>query len=367
MTKPYGRTPDEHVNWFTSAMFMAFHLVPLAAIFTGVSARALVLCGVLYVTRLFFITAGYHRYFSHRSYRTSRPVQFLLALGGLTAVQKGPLWWAAHHRAHHRNSDTEQDPHTPMKGFRQSHIGWIMADRYNATDLAAVRDLARFPELRFLNRNDWIGPWAAGIACYLIAGWSGVVIGFFLSTVLLWHATFTVNSLAHVFGRRRYATDDTSRNSLAIALITGGEGWHNNHHHYQASARQGFFWWEIDMTYYALRALALVRVVRDLRRPPATVLAAPRIRAGYPDIGMIRAYWLKAAAVLAASRANLGGAITDTVAAAGTSLSTQRARLEHKLHAEHEVLEATVASSLEAFENYSRLMRRRQSAVGDTG
>ncbi len=270
----YARTAEERINWRSSVPFFVVHLVPMAAFLTGVTPRALGLCVVLYVTRLFCITAGYHRYFSHRSFRVSRIVQFALALAGTTAVQKGPLWWASQHRAHHRYVDTERDPHTPRKGFWWSHVGWILSDRYSATDVALVADLARYPELRFLNRYDWIGPWALALSCLAFAGWSGLVVGFFLSTVVLWHATFTVNSFAHVIGRRRYETGDTSRNSLPIALITFGEGWHNNHHHYPPSARQGFFWWEIDPTWQLLRVLRFVGVVKDLRTPP------PAVRAG---------------------------------------------------------------------------------------
>jgi stearoyl-CoA desaturase (delta-9 desaturase) len=258
---------DERVNWRTSLPILGFHLLPLLAIFTGVTTAAVVLCVASYIVRMFFITAGYHRYFAHCSYRTSRPVQLLLAFGGTMAVQKGPLWWASHHRAHHRNADTEADVHTPLKGFWHSHVGWILADRHGATDLEGVRDLARFPELRFLERNDWIGPWSLGIASFLIAGWSGLVVGFFLSTVLLWHGTFLVNSLAHVMGRRRYDTGDDSRNSALIAALTLGEGWHNNHHHFPISARQGFYWWEIDLCFYALKGLAALGIVRDLRVP----------------------------------------------------------------------------------------------------
>jgi len=274
MRAHYVRSDEERINWRSSVPFIVVHLVPFAAVVTGVSTRAIVLCVVLYVTRLLCITAGYHRYFSHRSFRVSRPMQFLMAFAGTTAAQKGPLWWASHHRAHHRYVDTERDPHTPRKGFWWSHVGWILSDRYSATDASLVADLARYPELRFLNRFDWIGPWALALLCLAFAGWSGLVVGFFLSTVVLWHVTFTVNSFAHVFGRRRYATTDTSRNSVPIALITFGEGWHNNHHHYPPSARQGFFWWEIDPTWQVLRALRFLGVVKDLRTP------SPAVRAG---------------------------------------------------------------------------------------
>jgi stearoyl-CoA desaturase (delta-9 desaturase) len=280
MDHAIARAPNERVNLRSSIPFFLLQLLPLLAFVTGVTTTALVLLAVTFFGRMFFITAGYHRYFSHRSYKLGRGTQFVMALGGGTACQRGALWWSGHHRAHHRHADTDRDPHSPKEGFWWSHIGWILCDHADTTDERSIRDLARYPELRFLDRYDWIPPWTLGVVCYLIAGWSGLFVGFFLSTVLLWHATFSVNSFAHVFGRRRYDTDDTSRNSLAVALLTGGEGWHNNHHHYPASARQGFYWWELDTTYYVLRLLSIVGVVRDLRTPP------PRVRADHGRRGV---------------------------------------------------------------------------------
>jgi len=296
-----ARGPDEKVNWRTSIPFLLLHLLPFVAIFTGVTWKAVVLLFVLYYGRIFFITAGYHRYFSHRSYRMGRAMQFLMAFGGTTAAQKGPLWWAAHHRNHHRDSDTPEDIHSPLKGFWWSHVGWILCDKYNATEYDRVKDLARFPELRFLNRYDWIGPWTVGVASFLIAGRPGLFFGFFGSQILVWHGTFFINSLAHVFGRRRYVTTDTSRNSFILAVLTNGEGWHNNHHYYQASARQGFYWWELDISYYILEALSWVGLVHDLKVPPQEVRAAQRIREGHFDVGMFGAYWAKARGALAAA------------------------------------------------------------------
>ena len=354
MARTLALAPDERVNWKSSVPFLALHLVPLAAIFTGVSRSAVVMCVAFYAGRMFFITAGYHRYFSHRSFRASRPVQFVLAAGALTAAQKGPLWWAGHHRMHHRYTDTERDLHSPLKGFWWSHIGWILSDKYSATDLEAIADFAKYPELRFLNDHDWIGPWALGTIAFLVAGWSGLVIGFFLSTVILWHATFTVNSLAHVMGRRRYATADTSRNSLMIAVITAGEGWHNNHHHYQASARQGFFWWEWDPTWYVLRALSGLHLISGLRRPPAAALAAPRVRDGCFDIGMFRAHWARASRAIAASKATIGETLSGGVASLGDSLATKRSAVEAKLAHDRAALEGAVAASLRSAEHFAR-------------
>ena len=294
-TAHVGRTAPKPRSWRTSAPFLLAHLVPLLAFVTGVSRGALILAVVLYLSRMFFITAGYHRYFAHRSYRLRRIPQFVMALGGLTAVQQGPLWWAAHHRDHHRYTDTERDPHSPQQGFWWSHIGWITSGRFDETDYGAIADFAKFRELRWLNDHDWVGPVGLGLASFVIAGWSGLVVGFFGSTVVLWHATFSVNSFAHLFGRRRYATTDSSRNNWVIAALTLGEGWHNNHHHYPRSARQGFRWWEIDASFQILRVLSALRVVRGLNEPTIAARAASRLVDGNPDLGLLRYHLSRAA------------------------------------------------------------------------
>ncbi len=288
---------SEKIAWLSAIPFFAVHVAPLGAFFVVVSWKDWVLCAATYTIRMFFITAGYHRYFSHRSYRMGRVGQFLMAFGGTTAVQKGPLWWAGHHRVHHRYTDLDDDVHSPRDGFWWSHVGWILSTKYKACDLSTIKDFAAYPELRFLERFCWIGPWALAIACFLIGGWGGLLIGFFLSTVLLWHATFLVNSMAHMIGRRRFATPDTSRNSMLIAVLTGGEGWHNNHHYLPASSRQGFAWWEFDPTWYTLRVLSWLHVVRDVKDPPARLLDQARVRDGAFDIGMFRSYWERAARV----------------------------------------------------------------------
>ena len=263
--------------------FILMHVACLTVIFVGVSLPAVLLCVGLYAIRMFGLTAGYHRYFSHRSFKTSRPVQFLFALLGTMAVQKGPLWWAAHHRRHHKYTDQEGDVHSPVKdGFWWSHIGWVVSRRFDATDWSAIKDFARFRELRWLNTYHVIPGIALAVACFFggvlfgESGWQWLVWGFVISTVLLYHGTFTVNSLAHMWGSRRYPTTDDSRNNFWIALWTGGEGWHNNHHHYMASVKQGFFWWEIDFSYYTLRVMSWFRLVWDLRMPPEHLLTATR-------------------------------------------------------------------------------------------
>ena len=263
------------VDWLRVVPFVAIHLGCLAAFYTGASATALAGAAALFAVRMFAVTAFYHRYFSHRAYRTSRAAQFVFAVLGASAVQRGPLWWASHHRHHHAHSDRPSDSHSAREhGFLWSHMGWFLARSNFATRAARVGDLARYPELRWLDRYDTVVPAALAAALFAAGGLELFVWGFCISTVALCHATFTINSLAHRFGSRRYATRDDSRNNAWLALLTFGEGWHNNHHHFPVAARQGFYWWEIDIAYYGLRVLAALGIVWDLRAVPASALEA---------------------------------------------------------------------------------------------
>lgn len=277
--------PDR-IDWLRAMPFIALHVACLGVILVGVSPFAVAVAVALYCIRMFAITAFYHRYFAHKTFRTSRVTQFLGAAVASTSAQRGPLWWAAHHRNHHRHADSEKDLHSPRHGFWRSHVGWFLTRRGFRTDWKAIADFGCFPELRFLDRFDIVAPALLATGLYLLGHWlesahpalhtNGAQLltwGFFVSTVALFHATFTINSLAHRFGRRRYATRDTSRNNWLLALLTFGEGWHNNHHFFPGSARQGFRWWEIDATYYTLRLLALCGVVRDIKTVPAWVRA----------------------------------------------------------------------------------------------
>jgi stearoyl-CoA desaturase (delta-9 desaturase) len=258
----------------SSAPFAIFHLATFIGLFFVEFQWSLVaLCIALYYARMFAITAGFHRYFAHRAYKTGRVFQFFLAVLGTMSIQKGVLWWAAHHRDHHKYSDLENDIHSPrQRGFLYSHMGWILSERYNETKFDRIRDFAKYPELIWLNKHHTLVAVIFGVVMFAIGGLPYLVWGFGVSTVLLWHGTFTINSLSHVFGTTRYKTGDDSKNSLILALITMGEGWHNNHHYYQSSANQGFFWWEIDLSYYLLKALAVVGVVWDLRKPTEKAL-----------------------------------------------------------------------------------------------
>ena len=281
---------EDRIDWLRAAPFVAMHLACLAVIWVGVSPIALMVAAGLYAVRMFAITGFYHRYFSHRTFQTSRAVQFVFATIGASCVQRGPLWWAAHHRHHHRHADTPSDPHSPrVFGFLWSHVGWFLTPRNFRTDLARVPDLAKYPELRWLDRFDIAIPVLLAVAMYGLGallqqvaprlGTSGgqmLVWGFFVSTIVLFHATVTINSLAHRFGSRRYATKDDSRNNFWLALLTFGEGWHNNHHFFPGSSRQGFRWYEVDLTWYGLKLMSMLGLVHGLKPVPAWVLAKAR-------------------------------------------------------------------------------------------
>ena len=287
---------ENKVDWLRVIPFLLLHFACISVIWVGWSAFSVAFAVLLYGIRMFAITGFYHRYFSHKAYRTSRLVQFLFAALGSTAVQRGPLWWASMHRHHHAYSDRHEDAHSPVRhGFLWSHLGWFLSDAHFATRTERVKELARFPELRFLDRFDVLIPLIFAVAVYALGdwletaapelatnGWQLLVWGFVISTVALYHATFSVNSLAHGWGSRRYATTDHSRNNLWIALLTLGEGWHNNHHHYPGAARQGFYWWEIDFTYYGLRMLAACGLIWDLRTVPLSIRESRKINQNIP-------------------------------------------------------------------------------------
>jgi stearoyl-CoA desaturase (delta-9 desaturase) len=279
------------IDWLRVMPFVLIHLACFAVLWVGFSWFALGFALTLYGVRMFAVTGFYHRYFSHRAFRTSRAFQLVLAVMGATAVQRGPLWWASHHRHHHAYSDNHKDSHSPLQhGFFWSHIGWFLASRNFSTQTHRVKELSAFVELRLLDRFDSVIPILLGVGIYAFGDWLAIahpdfgtngmqlfIWGFVISTVVLYHATFTVNSLAHVWGNRRYATKDQSRNNLLIALLTLGEGWHNNHHHYPASASQGFYWWEIDLTYYGLKALSALGLIWDLRTVPIAIRESKKI------------------------------------------------------------------------------------------
>lgn len=275
----------DRIDWLRAIPFILLHVACLGVLLVGWSPAAVLVAIVLYALRMFAITAFYHRYFSHKAFKTSRAVQFFFALLGASAVQRGPLWWASHHRHHHRTSDTHEDNHSPEQShFIWSHMGWFLCDRYFSTRHEYIKDFARYPELRFIDRFDVLMPLLLAILLFVVGellhayspelgtnGWQFVVWGFVISTVVLYHCTFTINSIAHRFGKRAYPTKDNSRNNFWLAILTFGEGWHNNHHYYPGSARQGFRWWQIDISYYLLVTLSWFGLIWDIRPVPAHV------------------------------------------------------------------------------------------------
>lgn len=274
-------TADAGIDWLRVIPFVVLHLACLAVFIVGVSSVAVVTAVVLYIVRMFAITAFYHRYFAHKAFKTSRPVQFVFALIGASATQRGPLWWAAHHRQHHRHADQAADPHSPKQGFLWSHMGWFLSGKHYQADYKLVPDWQRFAELRWLDRFDLTVPVLLAIALFIFGmllerfapglgtnGWQMLVWGYFISTVVLLHATLLINSMAHRVGKKRYQTGDESRNNFVLALLTLGEGWHNNHHHYPVSARQGFYWWEVDFSYYVLKLMQKAGLIWDVKTVP---------------------------------------------------------------------------------------------------
>lgn len=278
-----NQAPNSQIDWPRVIPFIAIHLTCLFAFITGVSWIAIIICLASYFIRMFAITAFYHRYFSHKTFKTSRVMQAIFGFIGASSTQRGPLWWAAHHRHHHIHSDTDADAHSPKHGFIKSHMTWFLNKKHFPTQHQRVKDLNQYPELRFLDRYDILPPILYAVVILLIgiyietahpelgaSRWQILIWGFFISTILLSHITFCINSLAHKLGTQRFNTGDDSRNNFVLAILTLGEGWHNNHHQYPGSIKQGVRWWEIDISYYILKLFEKLGLIWDLRYAPAS-------------------------------------------------------------------------------------------------
>ncbi len=265
--------------------FFLLHASCLFVFVVGFSWFAVSACFASYFIRMFAITAFYHRFFSHRCFQTSRVIQFIFGFLGAASAQRGPLWWAAHHRWHHKHSDSNSDIHSPkLKGFWWSHMLWFMAERNFRTKSKLVPDWNKYPELVLLDRFDILAPIVYAFFWFGIGefmrvfapvfetnGWQCLIWGFFVSTIVLYHATFVINSLCHTWGTQRYQTNDDSRNNFFLAIICLGEGWHNNHHHCKTSVRQGIKWWEIDISFYLLFLMEKLGLVSNLNYGPDNI------------------------------------------------------------------------------------------------
>jgi len=275
-------TQAVHSKVLVVAAFMAFfHIACFAFIYTGVSFVAVMTAFAMYVIRGIGVTGGYHRLLAHRAFKTSRFVQFLFALAGSLAVQGGPIWWVSHHRSHHRDTDTDEDIHSPVtRGMWKAHMGWMITDEAFNENGANSRDLHKFAELKFLQRYyvwlvvlEMIGLFGFGSIWAWVfpeSGTSGLqmlVWGFFISTVFTWHVTFMVNSVCHRYGSQPYDTKDASTNNFFVGVLGFGEGWHNNHHYYPNSARHGLRWWQLDTTWWLIRLLQVLGIVSEPKLP----------------------------------------------------------------------------------------------------
>ncbi|MDR3492639.1 MAG: acyl-CoA desaturase [Gammaproteobacteria bacterium] len=276
----------DKIDWIRALPFILLNLSCLLVFFVGYSAVAVITALVLWVVRVFFIGAFYHRYFSHRTYKANRFWQFIFAIMGASAAQRGALWWATHHRHHHVASDQPEDAHSPVQhGFLWSHVGWFLSEKNYYYNPERVADLTKFPELVFLDKFDGLVPMLLALCLYIAgsllhhfmpslgtSGFQMLVWGFSISTIVLFNTTVTINSISHIYGKRRFETKDNSHNSFLLALLTLGEGWHNNHHHYPSAARQGFMWWEVDITYYILKLMEKLHIISDVRNVPKAIL-----------------------------------------------------------------------------------------------
>jgi stearoyl-CoA desaturase (delta-9 desaturase) len=285
------------VNIASTSVVAGVHVLCVGVPFVTLTWRIAALTAASYLLQVLGITAGYHRYFSHHAFKTSRVFQFVLAWLGCSAMQNGPLWWVSGHRRHHRHSDKPGDPHSPiLRGFWYAHIGWVLDGTNDHPDLVNVRDFSCYPELRFLDTYKWVPTIVNAVACFLFLGLPGLVWVFGIGTTLAFHAPLFVNSLGHLRGRRRFDTHDSSRNNAVLGVLVLGEGWHNNHHHAQRLARHGRVWWEVDVTYYMIRALQVLRIVWGVCEPDSR-------RAGVVDPGHAAAHLADSAKAAAAARA----------------------------------------------------------------
>jgi sn-2 palmitoyl-lipid 9-desaturase len=268
-TKLSNTNPEMYISWINLFFFVAFHLIALSAPWffswsaLGVGIFFYWLCGSI------GICLAYHRLLTHRSLQVPKWLEYVLVSIGALALQGGPTFWVAGHRLHHAHTeDNEKDPYSANKGFWWSHMMWLINNNDNFFNYEKYKksapDIDRDPYYRWLNKNFILLQIALGLVLYALGGWSFVVYGIFLRSVVLWHCTWCVNSATHFWGYKNFECKDGSLNLWWVGIIAFGEGWHNNHHARPRVAKAGYHWWEIDVTWWAiqvLRSLGLVKKV----------------------------------------------------------------------------------------------------------
>jgi len=264
----YSQTMRRGINWIFAIALAGFHLGALAALFYFRWSALVVFAAMWVLAQNVGIAMGYHRLLTHRGYATPKWLEYCIATFGTLALQGGPIYWVAIHRMHHRYTDKPGDPHSPRDGKWWSHMGWIMNGTLRNETKALKQyapDLSREPFYLWLNKYHWLPLTVVGLSLLAFGGWPWILWGAFLPVTIGLHVTWLVNSVTHLWGRRRFATRDDSRNNLWVALLTGGEGWHNNHHAFPVSARHGLAWYEVDVNYYGICLLKWLGLARHIK------------------------------------------------------------------------------------------------------
>lgn len=274
------------VNWIFAITFASFHLGALAAFFYF-RWSALVVFAVMWVlAQNVGIAMGFHRLLTHRGYSTPKWLEYCIATCGTLALQGGPIYWVAVHRMHHKYTDKEGDPHSPRDGKWWSHMGWILNGSLRNETIALKQyapDLTRESYYVWLSKYHWIPLTVVGITLFAFGGWSWLLWGAVLPATIGFHVTWMVNSVTHLWGTRRFSTSDDSRNNIWVALLTGGEGWHNNHHANPVSARHGLTWYEIDVNYYGIRLLERLGLASHIKTARLKRTVGERVRPASRD------------------------------------------------------------------------------------
>lgn len=257
------------LNWRVTLFFAAFHVGAVVALFYFSWSSLWVAAFLYFLSGSLGIGVGYHRLLTHRGLKVPKWFEYFLATCGTLALQGGPIYWVGLHRIHHAKADRPGDPHSPREGFFWSHMGWILFSGRLSDDadrrMRYTVDLLQQPFHVWLSEYHWVPQTILGVILWAAGGWPLVLWGLCLRTTLTWHVTWFVNSATHVWGTRRFASNDDSRNNWWVALLAFGEGWHNNHHAHAASAKHGLAWYEFDFNWLVIRVLQVLRLAKEVR------------------------------------------------------------------------------------------------------